>query len=72
MQSQNRDLFRNVYFHFIISNYIFKWNIRGPENDPFLESMLHLFVRPFHMQNNETQDKVSTILRYSSDGPGEL
>ncbi len=48
MQSQDHNLFRNVYFHYIISNTIFKRNIRGPKNGPFLESILHLFVRPLH------------------------
>ena len=39
MQSQDHDLFRNVYFHYIISNSIFKWNIRGPKIGPFQESI---------------------------------
>ena len=49
MQSQDHDLFRNVYFHYIISNTIFKWNIIGPKIGPILESILHLFVRPLHI-----------------------
>ena len=48
MQSQDHVL-KNVYFHYIISNSIFKRNIRGPKNGPFLESILHLFVRPLHI-----------------------
>ena len=49
MPSQDHDLFRNVYFHYIISNTIFKWNVRGPKIGPFLESILHLFVMPLHI-----------------------
>ena len=49
MPSQDHDIFRNVYFHYIISNTIFMWNIRGPKNVPFLESILHLFVMPLHV-----------------------
>ena len=51
MQNQDHDHFRYVYFHYIISNTILMWNIRGPKNGPFLESILHLFVGPLHICN---------------------
>ncbi len=35
MQSQGRDIFRNVHFHYIISNTTFKWNITGPKMGHF-------------------------------------
>ncbi len=35
MQSQYHDLFRNVYVHCLISNTIFKWNVRGKKIGPF-------------------------------------
>ncbi len=49
MQNQDYNLLKNVYFHYIISNTIFTCNIRGPKNGPFLESILHLFVKPLHI-----------------------
>ncbi len=52
MLSQDHDLFRNIYFHYIISNTIFKRNVRGPKIGPSLESILHLFVRPLHISNS--------------------
>ncbi len=40
--------FRSVYFLYITVFQIlfFKWNIKGQKIGPFLESILHLFVRP--------------------------
>ncbi len=49
MPSQDHKFFKNIYFHYVILNTIFTWNIKGPKNGPFLESMLHLFVRPLHI-----------------------
>ena len=49
MPSQDHKFLKNIYFHYVISNTIFTWNIKGPKNCPFLESMLHLFVRLLHI-----------------------
>ncbi len=55
MQSQDHDLFQKCILSLHYFKYYFQVEHKRSKNGPFLESILHLFVRPFHICSVDLQ-----------------